>query len=118
MSYAAGSRVRVRTGDPDHHTRVPRYVRGHTGVVVAALRKIPPRQRQAIVLYHLAGLSVEEIARETGAAPGTVKARLSRGRQALAPHLAEADPPGPPRHDPQRVGQLAEAHLGRGGVTV
>ena len=37
MSYPAGSRVRVRTGDPDHHTRVPRYVRGHTGVVVAAL---------------------------------------------------------------------------------
>ena len=33
--YPAGSRVRVRTGDPDHHTRVPRYVRGHTGEVVA-----------------------------------------------------------------------------------
>ena len=33
MSYHAGARVRVRTGDPDHHTRVPRYVRGHTGEV-------------------------------------------------------------------------------------
>jgi RNA polymerase sigma-70 factor (ECF subfamily) len=37
------------------------------------------------------GLSVDEIARETGAAAGTVKARLSRGRQALAPHLADTD---------------------------
>ena len=37
MSYEAGARVRVKAGDPDHHTRVPRYVRGHTGVIVAAI---------------------------------------------------------------------------------
>jgi len=37
VSYHAGARVRVRTGDPDHHTRVPRYVRGHTGEVLAVL---------------------------------------------------------------------------------
>jgi RNA polymerase sigma-70 factor (ECF subfamily) len=66
--------------------------------VVAALRKISPDQRMAIVLYHFAGLSIEEIAAETGAAPGTVKARLSRGRKALAPHLTEfADNPDRPR---------------------
>ena len=87
-----------RHGVPDD----PRGLSPDYVAIVAALRKIPPRQRQAIVLYHLVGLSVEEIARETGAAPGTVKARLSRGRQALAPHLAEADPPGPPRHDPRK----------------
>jgi nitrile hydratase len=34
---AVGTRVRARLGDPDHHTRVPRYVRGHTGEVVAVL---------------------------------------------------------------------------------
>ena len=39
MSYAAGDRVRARAGDPDHHTRVPRYVRGHAGEVVALLGK-------------------------------------------------------------------------------
>ena len=69
--------------------------------VVAALRKISPDQRMAIVLYHYAGLSIEEIAAETGAAPGTVKARLARGRKALAPHLSEfaesLDKPRPPR---------------------
>lgn len=37
MSYAVGDRVRARPGDPDHHTRLPRYVRGHAGDVVALL---------------------------------------------------------------------------------
>lgn len=32
--FAAGDRVRVRNVDPDHHTRMPRYVRGQQGVVV------------------------------------------------------------------------------------
>jgi nitrile hydratase subunit beta len=41
VSYPAGTLVRVRTGDPDHHTRVPRYVRGHTGEVVAVLGHWP-----------------------------------------------------------------------------
>ena len=41
MSFAAGITVRVKTGDPDHHTRVPRYVRGHTGVIVAAIDRWP-----------------------------------------------------------------------------
>ena len=58
-------------------------------VLVSALRKIPEVQRRAIVLYHLADLSVEEIAAETGVPPGTVKARLARGRKALAPLVSE-----------------------------
>ncbi|WP_344656529.1 SigE family RNA polymerase sigma factor [Catenulispora subtropica] len=59
--------------------------------IVAALRRIPANQRQAIVLHHLVGLSLEEIAAETDVAVGTVKARLSRGRRALAPHLADRE---------------------------
>ena len=61
--------------------------------LVAALRQIPEAQRLAIVLHHLAGLSVKEVADETGAPTGTVKARLSRGRAALAVLLAD-DPEG------------------------
>lgn len=57
--------------------------------IVAALRKIPADQRLAIVLYHYANLSIGEIAAETGAPPNTVKARLARGRKALASHLTE-----------------------------
>ena len=49
-----------------------------------ALRALPLGQRQVIVLHHLVGLSVEEIARELRLAPGTVKSRLARGRAAMA----------------------------------
>ena len=58
-----------------------------TVALVAALRQIAAEQRRAIVLFHLVGLSVEEVAHETGAPVGTVKARLARGRAALAPYL-------------------------------
>lgn len=55
----------------------------HTALV-KALRQIPPDQRRAVVLHHLCDMSVAEIAAETGVPAGTVKARLSRGRTALA----------------------------------
>jgi len=58
--------------------------------IVAALQRIPAEQRQVIVLHHLLDRPVEEIAREVGAPVGTVKARLARGRRALAPHLSES----------------------------
>ena len=32
--FGPGDRVRTRTVDPDHHTRLPRYARGHVGEVV------------------------------------------------------------------------------------
>jgi nitrile hydratase beta subunit-like protein len=32
--YAVGARVRVRPIDPEHHTRMPRYVRGQVGEIV------------------------------------------------------------------------------------
>ncbi len=32
--FAAGTRVRARSVDPDGHTRLPRYVRGHVGQVL------------------------------------------------------------------------------------
>jgi RNA polymerase sigma-70 factor (ECF subfamily) len=57
--------------------------------LISALRGINADQRRAVVLYHLVGLSVQEIARETGASPAAVKARLMRGRQALASQLQE-----------------------------
>jgi RNA polymerase sigma-70 factor (sigma-E family) len=60
--------------------------------LVTALRRIPADQRRVIVLHHLVGLSVAEIAQETGAAPGTVMSWLSRGRRAMAAQLADEDP--------------------------
>ena len=49
-----------------------------------ALRALPLGQRQVIVLHHLVGLPVEEVARELRLATGTVKSRLARGRAAMA----------------------------------
>lgn len=46
-------------------------------------------QRRAIVLHHLCDLSVADIALETNAPSGTVKARLARGRATLAVLLAD-----------------------------
>ena len=60
---------------------------------VEALRRVPAEQRRALVLYHLVDLTVEQIAAETGVRPGTVKARLARGRVALTPHLRETVAP-------------------------
>ena len=58
-------------------------------LLVAALRQLPEAQRRAVVLHHLCDLSVEQVAAETGAPVGTVKARLSRGRSALAALLTD-----------------------------
>jgi RNA polymerase sigma-70 factor (ECF subfamily) len=66
--------------------------------VEAALRRIGAERRRALVLHDLCGLSVAEVAEETGVAVGTVKSRLSRARAELAslltdgPHLPDAGP--------------------------
>lgn len=60
-------------------------------VLVAALATLPVPVRTALVLHHLVDLSVAEVARETGVPEGTVKARLSRGRRALAAALSIDD---------------------------
>lgn len=54
-----------------------------SGDLVEALRALPAKQRQALVLYHVVGLSVAEVAADMSARPGTVKSWLSRGRAAL-----------------------------------
>lgn len=56
--------------------------------LVAALRTLPAGQREALALHYLADLPVGEVAETLGVAVGTVKARLSRGRTALAAALA------------------------------
>ncbi len=52
--------------------------------LVAALKQLPEAQRQALVLHHIADLPVQQVAAEVGVPEGTIKARLSRGRAALA----------------------------------
>jgi RNA polymerase sigma-70 factor, ECF subfamily len=63
--------------------------------LVRALSTLSAEHRRALVLYEMAGLSVPEIAVETGVPAGTVKSRLSRGRAALAAALGDEYLAGP-----------------------
>ncbi|NYI82216.1 RNA polymerase sigma-70 factor (sigma-E family) [Saccharopolyspora hordei] len=51
--------------------------------VVAALSKLPPRQREVLVLRYYGNLSEAEIAEATGVSRGTVKSTASRALDAL-----------------------------------
>ena len=66
--------------------------------LLTALRRLPEAQRQALVLHHLCDLPVQAVAREVGVPEGTVKARLSRGRAALAALLDPSDVTDPGAH--------------------
>jgi RNA polymerase sigma-70 factor (sigma-E family) len=80
---------RIRAHHRDTHTQETDGLSPDHVALVAALRQIPPDQRRVIVLHHLVGLSVAEISVEVGAPTGTVKARLARGRKAMAAHLSD-----------------------------
>ncbi len=59
--------------------------------LVAALGTLPLPQRQVVVLHHLAGMPVVEVATVLRVPAGTVKSRLKRARRALAACLGEGD---------------------------
>ena len=85
-------RAYTRHGPPFEETIIsPDYV-----AIIDALRQIPPGQRQAVVLHHLVGQSVGQIARDTHQPEGTVKTLLYRGRHALAGLLADGSHAGSP----------------------
>ncbi|WP_194923272.1 SigE family RNA polymerase sigma factor [Catenulispora pinisilvae] len=57
----------------------------------AALAKLPPRQRAAVVLRYYCDLSVEQTAAELNCSPGTVKSQTARGLDALR-RILQAQP--------------------------
>ncbi|MGC4109418.1 MAG: SigE family RNA polymerase sigma factor [Nocardioides sp.] len=85
--FLARSRAPEPSAPPDENTVA----------LVTALRQLPEAQRRALVLHHLAGFSVADIAKAERCPEGTVKARLSRGRAALVPLLNDTQN-GEPSH--------------------
>ena len=59
--------------------------------VIEALRGLPQGQREVVALHYLADLDVAEVARTLRFPEGTVKSRLSRGRDALALVLGQEE---------------------------
>lgn len=59
-----------------------------TGVdMQAALRRLPARQREAVVMRYLAGLSETDVAASMRCSAGTVKTHTRRGLASLRKHL-------------------------------
>jgi RNA polymerase sigma-70 factor, ECF subfamily len=81
------ARALVRLGPPP---QVP-AASAEAVALLEALRTLPMRQRQAIVLHHLVDLSIEEVAATLGTRPGAVKSLLARGRRALAARLSDPE---------------------------
>jgi RNA polymerase sigma factor (sigma-70 family) len=61
------------------------------GGLLAALRRLPQRQRAALILRHYVGYSTDEIARILGSSRATVRVHLSRGRRRLSELLEDDD---------------------------
>jgi RNA polymerase sigma-70 factor (ECF subfamily) len=82
-----GAAALVRHGVPHSEPELsPDHV-----ALMEAMRDLPEAQREALVLHHFVGMSVDEVAASVGAPSGTIKARLSRGRAALAGTLGSLD---------------------------
>jgi RNA polymerase sigma-70 factor (sigma-E family) len=90
--------VRVAaTGDDDSAERLD---------LARALRSLPRRQREVLVLRYLADWSERDVARELGCSTGAVKAYGSRGVRALRRNLQDAVSP-PVAVWPSEVGGVA-----------
>ncbi|MBA3411178.1 MAG: sigma-70 family RNA polymerase sigma factor [Geodermatophilaceae bacterium] len=69
LAFGRTQRLQTTPGPSEDHV-----------ALVAGLKQLPQTQREALVLFYLADLSIETIANQLGVPPGTIKARLSRGR--------------------------------------
>jgi RNA polymerase sigma-70 factor (ECF subfamily) len=76
-------RVVLRATVPETLSEAP----GERIGVLEALKSLPTSERRAIVLHHVAGLSVTDVAAELHAPVGTVKSWLSRGRARMASEM-------------------------------
>lgn len=81
--WRKAKRLVLRASVPQSQSEIP----GERVAIIAALQALPVAERRAIVLHHVAGLAVTDVASELQAPEGTVKSWLSRGRTRLATEL-------------------------------
>lgn len=114
---ARGAVVTSESGDGDPEAAAIRSDRRTR--ILAALDRLAPEQKAALVLVDMEGYPVEEAARILGCPPGTVKSRCARGRHRLVGLLAETGITGtenaPGASDPDRF-STQSPDPARGGV--
>lgn len=59
--------------------------------LMAALHRLPPKQREVVVLRHLLDLSTQQTADHLGIAPGTVASQLHKAMATLRTHLTPTE---------------------------
>jgi RNA polymerase sigma-70 factor (ECF subfamily) len=100
LRTVAMNHVRNRWRHTDVARRLRTKVPGPTTVaevgpehvaLVEALGKLDLPHRTVVVLFYLADRSIGDISTELGIPGGTVKTRLARGRELLAPLLSEPE---------------------------
>ncbi|MBC7446944.1 MAG: RNA polymerase sigma factor [Hymenobacteraceae bacterium] len=70
-------------------------VGAEAAILYDALARLPEAQREAVILFDIADLSLDDIRLVQGGSLSGVKSRLRRGREALTRLLAEAPAPLP-----------------------
>ena len=75
----------------DHDAAVPADPSGVDPALIAALRRLPTRQREVLALRIFLDLDTETTAKVLGIAPGTVMAHLSRAVAALRRDVTPAN---------------------------
>jgi RNA polymerase sigma-70 factor (ECF subfamily) len=83
--------------------------------LAAAIAALPPGQRDAVVLFHLAELPQDAIAARLGTGAGAVRNRLYKARAALRARLDSTpeDPPVPDTAIPARIADVRRTPAGR-----
>jgi RNA polymerase sigma-70 factor, ECF subfamily len=85
----------LRRRPPPVTTAEPDYLEDAAAVrlaLAAALRKLPGRQREVVVLRYLADYTEDDVAATLGIAPGSVRTHMHRGLQTLRRQLGDDFP--------------------------
>jgi RNA polymerase sigma factor (sigma-70 family) len=83
--------VRLTGGPEDRPATEPHAQIDERSSLVAALRRLPPRQRAVLVMRFLLDRPIEEVAEALRCSTGTVKSQSSRGLEALRGMLSRIE---------------------------